>query len=404
MKNSKTGIFKYFRGDKGIWYILLLLSIISVLAVYSSTGRLSYSSASGYSASYILKHIIILASSWLIVYWVHKIPYTFFAKVALFMILPTIALLLFTLFMEEVNGAHRWIGVGRFTFQPSELGKVILILFTARQLTKYQSVIKEKKTFLRLLWAPALVIGLIFPENLSTALLLSVSCFMLFVVGGVSSRYLWRLTAAGAAAAILLLAVFKFVPAENLPGRFGTWKNRIENFSGEESQESYQVTQAKIAVAGGQLFGKGPGNSTQRNFLPHPYSDYIYALIIEEYGMFVGIGVMMLYLWMLFRAIRIARKCPGSFGSYIVLGLTFMLTLQAMVNMGVAVNLLPVTGQPLPFLSMGGTSLWITAFAFGVILSVSVSVQEKEEREAGTENLEKRRLPTESGERENCPA
>ncbi|MDE5574917.1 MAG: FtsW/RodA/SpoVE family cell cycle protein, partial [Bacteroidales bacterium] len=237
----------------------------------------------------------------------------------------------------------------------------------------------------KLLWAPLLGAALIFPENLSTAALLLVTCFVMMIVGGVAGRYIWSMVGAGVLFASLFLAMLLIVPAENLPGRSSTWKARVERFGGGESEESYQVTQSKIAIAGGRVFGKGPGNSTQRNFLPHPYSDYIYSLIIEEYGMFAGIGVLMLYLWFLMRGISIARRCKGSFGSYMVLGVTFMLTLQALINMGVAVDLLPVTGQPLPFLSMGGTSLFFTACGIGLILSVSAEVEKNELEEAKNE-------------------
>lgn len=375
MSNKGTGIFKYLRGDKGIWAIVMILSCISIAAVYSSTGRLAYLKQGGDTTYYMFKHLGILVVAWGIMYGIHRVKYTYFARFSVFMVWPVLALLALTLTMGTVNDAARWIRLGPVSFQPSELAKLVILVFMARQLTKYQPVIKERSTLVKLLWAPLLGTALIFPENLSTAALLLVTCFVMMIVGGVAGRYIWSMVGAGVLFASLFIAMLLIVPSENLPGRSSTWKARVERFGGGESEESYQVTQSKIAIAGGRVFGKGPGNSTQRNFLPHPYSDYIYSLIIEEYGIFAGIGVLMLYLWFLMRGISIARRCKGSFGSYMVLGVTFMLTLQALINMGVAVDLLPVTGQPLPFLSMGGTSLFFTACGIGLILSVSAEVE-----------------------------
>lgn len=386
MSNKGTGIFKYLRGDKGIWAIVMILSCISIAAVYSSTGRLAYLKQGGDTTYYMFKHLGILVVAWGIMYGIHRVKYTYFARFSVFMVWPVLALLALTLTMGTVNDAARWIRLGPVSFQPSELAKLVILVFMARQLTKYQPVIKERSTLVKLLWAPLLGTALIFPENLSTAALLLVTCFVMMIVGGVAGRYIWSMVGAGVLFASLFIAMLLIVPSENLPGRSSTWKARVERFGGGESEESYQVTQSKIAIAGGRVFGKGPGNSTQRNFLPHPYSDYIYSLIIEEYGIFAGIGVLMLYLWFLMRGISIARRCKGSFGSYMVLGVTFMLTLQALINMGVAVDLLPVTGQPLPFLSMGGTSLFFTACGIGLILSVSAEVEKNElEEQAKTE-------------------
>ena len=385
MSNKGTGIFKYLRGDKGIWAIVMILSCISIAAVYSSTGRLAYLKQGGDTTYYMFKHLGILVVAWGIMYGVHCVKYTYFARFSMLMVGPVLALLALTLTMGTVNDAARWIRLGPVSFQPSELAKLVILVFMARQLTKYQPVIKERSTLVKLLWAPLLGAALIFPENLSTAALLLVTCFVMMIVGGVAGRYIWSMVGAGVLFVSLFLAMLLIVPSENLPGRSSTWKARVERFGGGEDEESYQVTQSKIAIAGGRVFGKGPGNSTQRNFLPHPYSDYIYSLIIEEYGMFAGIGVLMLYLWFLMRGISIARRCKGSFGSYMVLGVTFMLTLQALINMGVAVDLLPVTGQPLPFLSMGGTSLFFTACGIGLILSVSAEVEKKELEEAKNE-------------------
>lgn len=399
MQNQGTGIFKYLRGDKGIWCIMMILSFLSILAVYSATGRMAYRYQDGHTAYYMLKHAGILAAAWITMFIVHRIKYTHFAKLSKLMIGPVILLLLYTLTVAAVNDASRWISIFGVTFQTSELAKVVLVVYLARVLTKYQPEIKDIHSFWKIVWAPLVVCGLIFSENFSTAALLMLTCVVLMMVGGVSGRYLGGLVGTGVLAMGLVFAVCLAVPEESLPGRLATWKSRIEGFA-SDSEEAYQVTQAKIAVAGGKIIGKGPGNSTQRNFLPHPYSDYIYALIIEEYGMAFAVVVLLLYLWFLRRGISIARRCQGSFGSYMVLGLTFMLTLQALVNMGVAVDLLPVTGQPLPFLSMGGTSLLFTALSVGIILSVSASVQ-AQERQAdsavATASLRRASLGQEAG-------
>lgn len=390
MKEIAGFLGKYFKGDSGIWAIMLIFSILSVAAVYSATGLLAYRYQGGHTAHYMLRHALLLAGGWVIMFVFHRVRYTNFARGTIVFLVLSLALLVYTLTMAEVNGASRWVRVLGFSFQPSELAKVVIVVFMARQLAKYQPVIQQPGTFWRLIWAPLAVGFLIFFDNLSTAALLFLTCFTLLVVGGVSAKHVWGMAGAGVLGVAILLGIFRFVPEEKLPGRFETWKNRIENFRSDNPEDDYQETQAKIAVAGGKIFGKGPGNSTQRNFLPHPYSDYVYALIIEEYGMVAGLGILLLYLWFLRRGISIARRSQGSFGSYLVLGLTFMLTLQAMVNMGVAVDLLPVTGQPLPFLSMGGTAVWFTAMAVGMIQSVAVSVKEQESREESGKRREKK--------------
>ncbi|MEG1497845.1 MAG: FtsW/RodA/SpoVE family cell cycle protein [Bacteroidales bacterium] len=375
------GIFKYLHGDKGIWYIVLILSFISVLAVYSSTGLLAYRYQGGHTGYYVLKHAMILMCGWAVMYMAHRVKYTYYSRISQLLFIISIPLLVVTLFMGSVNDASRWITIPiiGFSFQTSDLAKLALVMFLARQLSKHQKDIKENRTFYSIVYAPLLICLLIFPENLSTAAILMITSLVMMVVGGIRSRYLVGLMGVGFLSVGFLVASFYLIPESKLPGRFATWKNRIENFKTADPEMNYQATQAKIAVAGGGIIGKFPGNSTQRNFLPHPYSDYIYAIIIEEYGLLGGICVLFLYLWLFRRGIIIARKCEGSFGCFLVIGICFLLTLQAMINMGVAVNLLPVTGQPLPFLSMGGTSLWFTALGVGIVLSVSVAVDKQGE-------------------------
>lgn len=381
MKAIRAFFNKHIRGDKVIWTIITLLSCISVLAVYSSTGQLSYSAASGYSSYFISKHVFILATALVFVFLAHKVKYIVYGRWSPYLLIGSIVLLLYALTREGINDASRWIVVGPISFQPSELAKVSLVLFISRLLTLFQSRLHDKKAFFWVLGSSLVVVGLIISENLSTALLLGLVCFMLMFVSGLAPRYVW-----GSVAIVVLLVsatvlVVMNVPDEKLPGRMDTWKSRIENFGADDGPEGYQALNAKMAVAKGGMLGVGPGNSSQKNFLPHPYSDYIYALIVEEYGVVGGMVILALYLWFLFRGIRVARLCPGSFGRYTAFGLTFMISMQAFVNMGVAVSLLPVTGQPLPFLSMGGSSIWITAIAVGILLSISASVEEKRKNE-----------------------
>lgn len=389
MREIAKFLGRYFKGDSGIWTVMVLLSLVSMAAIYSATGLLAYRYRSGHVAYYVLRHGGLLLVSWAVMFCFHRIKYTRFARLSVFAYPVVIVLLIYALTLGEINGANRWVRILGFSFQPSELAKVVLVAFLSRQLTVKQRVIAEKGTYWRLLIPAMLVIMLIFFDNLSTALLLTLTCFILMVVGGVPKKRLWGTVGAGMVALAVFFGILFLLPEEKLPGRgrFLTWKHRIENFAGknadaENNASNYQADQAKIAVAGGKIFGKGPGNSTQRNFVPHPYSDYVYALIIEEYGVIGALAILVLYLWLLRRGMNIAKRCKGLFGSCLVMGLTFMLTLQALVNMGVAVGFFPVTGQPLPFVSMGGTSGLFTGMALGMIQSVAVAVNEQEAGEA----------------------
>lgn len=389
---QNIGLYRYLPGDRNIWVIILLLSLVSILVVYSSTGMLAYRHHPGHSAYYALKHTGMIISGWLIIYVVSRIPYTYFSRIGWILFWLAVPLLVLTLAMPKVNDASRWleIPVLGITFQTSDLAKLALLMYLARMLAKKQSTIGEKQTFYQVVWPPLLICALIFPENLSTSALLMMTSWVMMMFGGVRTRYLLGLFGVFVLAAGLMLAVFYFVPEDYLPGRFATWKARIENFtSPEESEGNYQATQAKIAVAGGGLIGKMPGNGIQRNFLPHPYSDYVYAIVVEEYGMVGGVAVLLLYLWFIRRGIKIARQCQGSFGCFLVLGVCFMFTLQALVNMGVAVNLLPVTGQILPFVSMGGTAMWFNSFGAGLVLSVSAAVEKQKEKGKALAEMEK---------------
>lgn len=377
-----TGIFG---GDRILWFVVGILSVFSLLAVYSSTGTLAFRYKGGNTEYYLMKHFTLLAMGLGLMLIAHKIKYTYYSRFSQIIYIISLPLLLYTLlFGTNLNDASRWytLPIINISFQPSDLAKLALMLFLARLLAKRQDTIKDfRKTFLPAIGSILLITGLILPANFSTATILFLSSIGLLFMARVNSKHLLAMMGIGAVALGIFLTIAYYNPHIS---RFGTWKNRVENFVNSDEGESYQVDQAKIAIATGGLIGKMPGNSTQRNFIPHPYSDFIYAIIIEEFGILGGMFVALLYLVLLFRAIKIARASESKYGAFLTLGLAFSLVFQAMINMAVAVNLVPVTGQPLPLISMGGTSLWFTSIAIGIILSVS-RYNEKERKEAPVE-------------------
>jgi cell division protein FtsW len=320
------------------------------------------------------------------VYLTHLVPYRYFSRLSQLLVIIVIPLLIITLvFGEDVNQASRRLqvpGLG-FTFQTSDLAKLALIIFVARLLSQKQNEIKDfKKAVLPIIIPVGIICVLIMPEDLSTALILLATCVILMYIGRVKMSHLLLLCAAG----IFIISLYAGISLlSHKEGRVGTWQSRMESFFDKET-ESYQVEQAKIAIAGGGILGKFPGNSTQRNFLPHSYSDYIYAVIIEEYGLLLGgIPILLMYLILLYRAGVLVRKSTRTFPAFLAVGLTLGLVLQAVVHMAVAVDLIPVTGQPLPLVSMGGTSRILTSISLGIILSVSKGVKEQSlESEAAT--------------------
>lgn len=372
-------LYKYLNGDRVIWNIIFALSIFSALAVYSSTGTLAFARQGGNYFYYGLKHGMLLLVGIAIVYFVHNINYKVYFRLAKLLFLLTIPLLLLTLLMGvNLNSASRWMtipGIG-LTFQTSDFAKLSIIIYVAYILSKNQNDVKDfKKTMKPVLLASGLICGLILPANFSTAaLLFSVTIVMMFI-GRVSLKNMAILFAA-AVLLIFMLGVVIFKFPQVVP-RGQTWQNRIENYIGKGSGDSFQADQAKIAIATGKIFGKMPGNSEQRNFLPHPYSDFIFAIIIEEYGLIGGIIIILLYLTLLYRSGMIARNSEYTFPALLATGLTFSLVFQALINMAVAVNLLPVTGQTLPMVSMGGTSILFTSMSLGIILNVSKNIKAK---------------------------
>ncbi len=378
-------ILKNIKGDRVIWIVVAILSVFSVLAVYSSTGTLAYKYQSGNTEYYLIKHFGILILGLLLMFLAHMVPYKYYARISQLAIWISVPLLLYTLlFGTSLNEASRWytLPLINITFQPSDLAKLALIIYVARLLSKKQEDIQDlKKGFISIMIPVIIITGLILPTNLSTAAMIFATCLVLMFVGRVRFRYLFLLVLTGIASFALLILVAMNSPKLN--GRFGTWQTRIESFTHGDSEANYQVEQAKIAIAYGKVFGKMPGNSIQKNFLPHPYSDFIFAIIIEEFGIIGGTIVVLLYLILFFRAIKIVTKSPRNFAAFLTFGVAFSLVFQAMVNMMVAVNLLPVTGQTLPLISMGGTSIWFTSIAIGIILSVSreIEMMKKEDSE-----------------------
>lgn len=379
---------KYLQGDMVIWAVVLLLSLVSAMAVYSSTGTLAYRYQGGNTEYYFLKHFAIILMGWGLMYMVHKVPFKYFARVAQILMWIAIPLLVVTLVAgTSRNEASRWLTLPiiNLSFQTSDLAKLALIAYLAVQLANKQDKMDDfKEGFLHIVWPILLVCALILPANFSTSAVLFTSSLVVLFIGRVKFKYIAGLIGTVVlAGAFAILLSFAF-PVEKVLPRFGTWKARIETYISQDQAETqqqsdanYQSNQAKIAIANGGTFGVGPGNSSQRNFIPHPYSDFIYAIIIEEWGLIGGAGILFLYLILLFRGMRIVHNADNTFGALLAFGCCFSLIFQAFINMAVAVNLFPVTGQPLPLISMGGTSIWFTSIAIGMILSVSRSIGPK---------------------------
>ena len=390
------------RGDKYIWGIVILLSLISILVVYSATGSLAYKMSKGNTSFYLFKQVSFSLLGFMVIYFLHRVNYTFFSKVATILFWISIPLLIYTLaFGAKINDGSRWIRLPiiNMTFQTSDLAKLSLFMYMSKLLSKKQEVIKDfKKGFLPILWPVLIICGLIMPANLSNALLTGATALLLMFIGRVSIKHIFLviLIAMIPVSIIVSIAVITYDGKrteevkghENMEkmksfGRVGTWVRRVQDFIyAKDAETPYQVQQAKIAISnGGILMGLGPGNSRQRNFLPQAYNDFIYSVIIEEYGLLGGAFIIFIYLIFLFRCIRIFRKCPYAFGAFLALGLSFTLVIQAVANMAVNVNLVPVTGVTLPLVSMGGSSFLFTCSAIGLILSVARNVEQIEGKE-----------------------
>jgi cell division protein FtsW len=394
--NMPNDIVSKTKGDKVIWAIVLILTLASLLLVYSSTGSLAYR-MSRTTESYLFKQLGLIVVGLLVIYFAHRINYTFFSKLALYIFLLSIPLLIYTLFFGvELNAGSRWIKlpVINMTFQTSDLAKLALFMYMSRMLSRKQLVIKDFfRGFLPIIIPVILICGLIAPANLSTAILIFGTSMLLMFIGRVSIKHILMTVGVAMLPLIFLISIAisnfdkttnksKKLPEFLASGRVPTWISRIQTFlystKDDDSEKTYQINQAKIAIANGGILGLGPGNSVQRNFLPHCYSDFIYALIIEEYGLIGAAFILFIYLIFLFRCIRIYRKCPFAFGAFLALALSFTLVIQAITNMGVNVTLFPNTGVTLPLISMGGSSFFFTCFSIGIILSVARNVEQQE--------------------------
>jgi len=363
------------KGDRVIWAILAVLSVFSILVVYSSTGTLAWRERGGDTEAYLFKHTMILAMGLALAYLAYLMHYRRYAKIAPILLLAAVPLLLLTImFGAEINDARRWIvipGLG-LSFQTSDFAKLALIVYVAREISSKQDYIKDwKQAFVPIIVPVLIVCGLIAPANLSTAVLLMVVCIGMMFVGRVSLKYIGLLLLLGVVLFSALIFLGEFFP-EYI--RVDTWVARITDFI-ENPQGSFQIQQAKIAIANGEWIGNGPGNSIQRNFLPSPYADFIYAVICEEYGFVGGALIVVLYVVLFFRVTRLVTKSPKAFGAMMATGLTLLLVMQAFANIAVSVHLVPVTGLSLPMISMGGTSTLFSCLAFGMILSVSKHIE-----------------------------
>ena len=363
------------KGDRAIWAVVVLLAMCSLLAVYSSTGTLAYRNQGGNTEAYLIKQFVLLLGGIFLTYLFHMMHYMRYSKWAPYLIITSIPLLMFTIaFGTEYNEARRWITVPyiNLTFQTSEFAKIALIAFVARAISSKQEYIKDfQSAFLPIIVPILIICGLIAPADLSTAVLLFLTTIVMMFIGRVALQYIALLLFLGVVVFSMLVTLSEFFPDII---RSETWVNRVAAFM-ENPEGEYQVQQAKIAIANGGWIGLGPGNSLQRNYLPSPYSDFIYSIICEEYGVIGGTIIVLLYVFLYFRTTRLITKSPKAFGAMLVLGLSTLLVFQAFTNIAVNLHLVPVTGLTLPLISMGGTSVLFTAISFGMILSVSKYIE-----------------------------
>jgi len=385
-------VFKNIKGDRLIWAIAALLAIFSFLPVYSAASNLAYVGGNGNTFGFFIKHLVHLFLGFAIMYGVHKIPYRYFRGLSMILIPIVLVLLGVTLLQgTTIEGANasRWIHIPivGMSFQTSTFASVVLMVYVARYLSKVKNRNVTFKESVIPLWLPVfLVLILILPANFSTTAIIFAMVMVLTFLGGYPVRYLLAILVMGFVALSLFVLVAKAFP-DLMQNRIDTWENRIENFvKGKDSEDDYQIKHAKIAIASGGIKGVGPGKSIQKNILPQSSSDFIYAIIIEEYGLVGGLTLMLLYLWLLFRIVIVAQKADSDFGKLLAIGVGLPIVFQALINMAVAVELFPVTGQTLPLISSGGTSIWMSCLAIGIILSVSAKRQEIKEQEDQEEN------------------
>jgi cell division protein FtsW len=371
-------LFRHLEGDRAIWALVAILAIFSFMPVYSASTNLVYVVGNGSTMGHLVKHAVLLSMGFAIMFAIQKVPYRYFSGGSVLLFPLVIALLLYTLLQGVTIGganASRWIqvpfvGVG---FQTSTFASLVLMVYVARYLARNKDIeIQFKESFLQL-WVPVgLTLVLILPANFSTTAILFCMVLVLVYLGGYPIRYLLYIVGVALASLAFFVLVVKAFP-DAMPNRVNTWQHRIENFSNSDAEEGYQVEKAKIAIATGGLTGRGPGKSIQKNFLPQSTSDFIFAIIVEEYGLVGSFLVLFFYFLLLFRIFVAAKKAGTVFGTLLVIAVGIPIVFQAMINMAVATNLLPVTGQTLPLISSGGTSIWMTCLALGIVLSVSAA-------------------------------
>jgi len=377
MKN----VLNNFKGDRGLWMTIFLIAVVSFAPVFSASTNLVYvagAASSPYAA--LFKHAMLLVLGFVIMYGVHKIPYRYFSGGSVILLPFVVLLLLYTLAQGTLIGganASRWIRIPvvGVTFQTSTFASVVLMVYVARYLARNKDKIFDFKESFMYLWIPvALVLGLILPANFSTTAIVFMLILLLVFLGGYPVKQLGAIVGLGVVALAFFVLIAKAFP-DAMPNRVDTWMSRIDDFSNDKV-EGYQVTKAKIAIATGGLYGRGPGKSIQKNFLPQSSSDFIFAIIVEEFGLLGGLTTILLYIILLVRILVIAKSAKTIFGTLLVVGVGLPIIFQAMINMAVATNLFPVTGQTLPFISSGGTSIWMTCLSFGIILSISSAKNE----------------------------
>ena len=389
-------ILDKLKGDKVIWSFVALLALLSFMPVFSASSNLAYMNhGTGNTISYLLKHLAHIFIGFCMIYWVHKVPYHYFRGISRIALPVVWVLLAYTLLkgtMIDGANASRWIQVPfigmTLSFQTSTLASIVLMIYVARYLSKKRETPITFQASLIELWAPVFItLMFILPANFSTAALIFSMVIMLVFIGKYPMKYIGFVVGAGIIALIFFILVAKAFP-DAFPNRVDTWISRIDNFTtNKPGEDDYQIEKAKIAIASGGIYGLGPGKSIQKNFLPQSSSDFIYAIIVEEWGLIGGVSVMGLYLLLFFRFIVAAHKANSLFGKLVVVGVGFPIIFQALINMAVAVELLPVTGQTLPLISSGGSSIWMTCIALGIIIGVTkkeeeiaLEIEEKEKR------------------------
>ncbi len=387
--NLTNLIFSKLKGDKAIWLIVIILGITSILTVYSAAGSMAFKNRGGNTEYYLIQQLLFIGGGFCIVYFTSSLNYMIYSKIAPWLLLIGFPLLMYTMTMGTVmNDVSRWITIPWIdkTMQTSDFARIALIIFIAKSISKKQNFIKDfQSAFVPIIFPIILICSFIAPADLSTAALLFLTSLMMMFIGRVSMKYIILLLLLGIVAFAIILLIGQQFPELV---RIETWSSRINDFISSEG--NWQVNHSKTAIANGGIFGVGPGNSLQKNYLPYAYADFIYSIICEEYGLIGGFAILGLYVWLLFRCISIVTRCPKTFGAILAMGLCLNIVIQAFANIAVSVHLVPVTGLTLPLVSMGGTSVLFTCVSFGIIISVSRYIEEVQGQEQKLKEMDLR--------------